>query len=131
MNTQLFRSLAALLAIFLFGCNQRQNNKPANPVVSSAPIEVGRPFTPVPQIPRPDISYGEGDCAPRFENGMRGTCINNQPCNGFGFKDANGKIQCACFDKVGGCETNMGCSLEQRRCVPLKQLDRKAPSNQR
>jgi hypothetical protein len=96
-------------------------------VISSGPIEAGRPIPEVAQLPRLDISYGEGDCGPRFANGMRGTCINGKPCNGFGFKDTNGNIQCACFDKVGGCEENTGCSLVRRRCVPLREIERSYP----
>ena len=60
-----------------------------------------------------------------------GTCINGKPCNRFGFKDADGKIQCACFEKVGCCEVNQGCSLQRRACVAQREIDRISPARQR
>ena len=118
-----------LLALFLCQCTERK--KSDYPVVSQVPIQPGQRLRQVPILPKLDISYGEGDCAPQYENGTRGTCINGKPCNGFGFKDADGKIQCACFEKIGGCEVNQGCSLQRRACVAQREIDRISPPRQR
>ena len=117
---------ACLFALLAAGCADR-NKAPEHPVLSPVPAKEGRLLTGAPQLPRVEVSYGEGDCAPRFQNGMRGTCINGQACNGFGFKGSDGVVQCACFERAGGCETNMACSLAERKCVPLKQLERMHP----
>lgn len=100
-------------------------------MVSPVAVQPGNPIAHVPLLPRLEVSYGEGDCAPRFENGMRGTCINGKACNGFGFKDATGNIQCACFEKIGGCEANTACSLQRRACVAQRDIDRISPAPQR
>jgi len=124
-------STACLLIFFLAACSKTPRDTSGNPVVSPVPVKKGEPLARVEQLPRVEVSYGEGDCAPRFANGMRGTCIAGKPCNGFGFKDASGKIQCACFDKVGGCEENTGCSLLRRKCVPMRELERTFPTKSR
>lgn len=130
LRSSVIASMLLVLAVFLCQCTQAQK-KSDYPVVSPVAIQPGKPLQQVPLLPRLDISYGEGDCAPRFENGMRGTCINGKPCNGFGFKDADGRIQCACFEKLGGCEANQGCSLQRRACVAQREIDRISPARQR
>lgn len=125
-RTCLFAFFLCALALSGVQCTRSQK-APANPVVSSQPVPIGKSFAPVAQLPRVEVSYGEGDCAPRLANGMRGTCINGKACNGFGFRGPNGQIQCACFDTVGGCGANEGCSLVHRRCEPVYRLDRAYP----
>src|SRR5438128_1369164 len=127
LNVWLTAGLLWLVAMILFDCSQKRDEAKQNPVVSPVPIQEGKPPAPVAQLPRVEVSNGEGDCAPRFPNGMRGTCIDNKPCNGFGFKAASGRIQCACFDKVGGCPENQICSLLRRACVPISDADRNSP----
>jgi hypothetical protein len=101
-----------------------QSNSVDYPSVSSAPLPSAAPFSPVPLLTPVVLYYGEGNCAPRFANGMRGTCINNQPCNGFGMKDANGSLSCACYEVKGGCPNGFICSAIERRCVPEGDEDR-------
>lgn len=78
------------------------------------------PFVPIPAVkpaPPPSIDYGRGNCAPRFADGSRGTCVNDKPCNGFGFREPNGSVVCKCFDQPA-CSEERICSLKQRQCVP-------------
>ena len=111
--------MMTLLTSQLVGCNSRKRaSVNANPVISSVPPSLPNPF-PSTVAPTPEeILYGEGDCAPRFAYGMRGTCINNKPCNGFGVKSKEGKVICECFGIRDGCPSETICSIMRRACVP-------------
>jgi hypothetical protein len=119
----------ALLLVLVFslldGCaGNKRREEPPNPSVASVSPPQGKPIQPPPEPPKVELFYGEGDCAPRFANGRRGTCINNQPCNGFGVKDASGKLECDCFGKRGGCEEGLVCSVRRRACVEPRDDDK-------
>lgn len=117
------RGLLACAAMLCAACAPLPPAGTAGGDVSSVPLAAGPAIQRVAPLPRVEIDYGEGDCGPRFSNGMRGTCINKQPCNGFGFKDAAGKLECACFDTKGGCPDTHVCSLRARACVAPSEAD--------
>ena len=77
--------------------------------------------------PRIELHYGEGACAPRLADGTLGTCINNRPCNGFGFSNPRGQIVCACYQTVGGCDDDSVCSIRKRSCVRQADIDLQRP----
>src|SRR5437764_8275025 len=86
--------------------------KPAAPFANA-------PFVPVPKgelKAPPQIDYGKGGCEPIFADGSKGTCINDRPCNGFGFRDPDGKLVCRCFDNPS-CNEGFVCSARWRTCV--------------
>ena len=60
----------------------------------------------------------EGDCAPRYKNGMLGACIAGKECRGFGVRDKNGKALCTCYGLKGGCGEGQRCDDEKLACVP-------------
>ena len=109
--------------LLIAGCAAGREPTSATSAVSPVPLAAERPLETVAPLPRVEIFYGEGDCAPRLPHGMRGTCIDNRPCNGFGFRDASGRIECACFATTGGCSEDQVCSLRARACVPAAQGD--------
>lgn len=73
------------------------------------------PAVPIPRLP-PVAS--EGGCEPRYRNGMVGSCINHQPCRGFGVRERDGSAQCICYIRRGGCNADERCSAEEGQCVP-------------
>jgi hypothetical protein len=58
-----------------------------------------------------------GDCAPKYAIGLRGSCINNKPCRGFGVVGEGGAPVCACFAKAGGCGETERCDVIKKVCV--------------
>ena len=70
-----------------------------------------------PAVNRP-IELGSGTCAPRYTDTLVGTCINEQPCRGFGERDERGALYCACFGRQQGCGETERCDLEKKACVP-------------
>lgn len=130
INTLVIRiALATLACCLTDGCalfrqsaDKQSGEKQA--VVSSVPLPSASPYERVQEQPPVELYYGEGDCAPKFANGMRGTCINNKPCNGFGVKDEKGNLECECFGVKGGCGEGMVCSVIKRACVPLFDAER-------
>ena len=64
----------------------------------------------------------EGDCAPRYKNGMLGACIAGKECRGFGVRDKNGKALCSCYGLIGGCGEGLRCDDEKLTCVPEGEL---------
>src|SRR5689334_14780844 len=118
----------ALVVLSAFGCPRISQKDSGHSVISPVPVEPGRPIEPA-QEPSPlELYYGEGDCGPRFPNGMRGTCINNKPCNGFGVKNEKGEMECECFGVKGGCAEGLICSAIKRACVPLSKADHVPPA---
>jgi hypothetical protein len=107
----------AFVFSLLGGCPSNKRQDQEHPSVASVSPQQGKPIQPPQEPPKVELFYGEGDCAPRFPNGMRGTCINNKPCSGFGVKDASGTLECDCFGVKGGCGEGLVCSARKRACV--------------
>ena len=109
--------LVALAFSLSGGCTSGKRDDREHPSVASVSPQPAKRIEP-PQEPKEvELFYGEGDCGPRFPNGMRGTCINNKPCSGFGVKDASGNLECDCFGVKGGCSEGKVCSVRKRSCV--------------
>jgi hypothetical protein len=70
------------------------------------------------------FEYGSGGCERTYAHGGKGTCINNEPCNGFGIRDSAGKLQCACFKVNGGCTEDSACNVRRYACLPKFDLQR-------
>ena len=101
------------------GCSRQGKSgeeKRPSPVAQDAPV-----FQPLPQAsPAPvrERVASQGDCAPQYKVGGKGTCINNQPCRGFGVKAENGGAVCTCYGKDGGCGEGQRCDTRRLACVP-------------
>jgi hypothetical protein len=117
-------AIALLLAALatLLSCSGRKpagEEKKASPVAQSSPH-----LQPVPAVPPAPVRArvpSQGDCAPRYANGGKGTCINNQPCRGFGVRAENGSAVCTCFGRDGGCQEGQRCDPMRLACVPEKE----------
>lgn len=121
-------ALPGLVVVLFVGCATAAPPATTESAVSSAPLTPAQPVERLAPLPRVEVEYGEGDCAPRYANGARGTCINSQPCNGFGFRDASGRLECACFAANGGCPDGQACSVRTRACVSPQDADiKRAP----
>lgn len=70
------------------------------------------------------FEFGGGGCERTYAHGGKGTCINNAPCNGFGFRDSSGNLQCACFKVAGGCSEDSACDVRRYACVQRVDLQR-------
>jgi len=66
-----------------------------------------------------------GQCGPRYLHGGLGTCVNNQPCRGFGVEDEKGQVLCSCYGDIGGCGAGQRCDDRKLTCV----LDEEPPFN--
>jgi hypothetical protein len=106
-------------AATLVGCSGRQpasDRSQVSPVAQNAPkmqpIPAVAPAKALPRVP------SQGDCAPRYANGGRGMCINNQPCRGFGVRTENGSAACTCYGLDGGCKEGQRCDAMVLACVP-------------
>src|SRR5262249_28511800 len=118
----LFLAASSLIGYGPASPSKGQSQEKAMPT-SPVPIAKDKPIRGAKPAPPPELFYGEGDCAPRFPNGMHGTCINNEPCNGFGMRSQKGEIECSCFGVRGGCEEGLICSRRYQACVPPQQAD--------
>jgi hypothetical protein len=127
-NLRRLLGIALLLAISGVGLNcshSRQqaasdDQKKPEPVSETAPrFEPMRRTAPVVTSTEPVASVG--DCAPKYANGLHGSCINNQPCRGFGALDEKGKAVCSCYAKAGGCGERERCDAIKKACVPEKE----------
>jgi len=111
-------ALACAAAIPMVSCSQRSDNaKQAEPVSRTPPILQPLPTPTRAVVARPPVP-SEGDCAPHYAKGGRGTCINNQPCRGFGVSAENGNAVCSCFGRDGGCGDGQRCDPKKLTCVP-------------
>jgi hypothetical protein len=105
----------------ILSCSRHQSprdQKQVDPISQTAPQ-----FKPIPRpalLPRATLVASSGDCAPKYANGWVGSCINNQPCRGFGVLGENGKAECACFARTGGCGPGDRCDWMKKACVPEK-----------
>ena len=67
--------LVALAFSLSGGCTSGKRDDREHPSVASVSPQSAKRIEP-PQEPKEvELFYGEGDCGPRFPNGMRGTCI--------------------------------------------------------
>jgi hypothetical protein len=111
-------ALASAGAISIASCSQRDGNEKQVAPVSRTPPKLEPMRTAArPLVARPRVA-SEGDCAPRYAKGGRGTCINNQPCRGFGVRAESGAAVCICFAREGGCGEGQRCDLKKMACVP-------------
>jgi len=115
-------AIAVLLGGALVGCT---SSKPAGDERKVSPVaQSGPKLQPLPAVRpatvRPRVA-SEGDCAPRYASGGKGTCVNNQPCRGFGVLVENGKPVCTCYGRDGGCSEGQRCDALRLACVPEKE----------
>lgn len=68
-------------------------------------------------LPRLPAVASEGGCEPRYRNGLVGTCINHQPCRGFGVRESDGGASCVCYVKRSGCNADERCDAQEAQCV--------------
>ena len=121
-----------LLVLLLAGCflmtgcsrqerqSARDDQQKVEPVSATAPKFEPLPRT-APVVARATPVPSRGDCAPKYANGLQGTCINNQPCRGFGIMGEKGRAVCSCFAKAGGCSQDERCDAIKKACVPEKE----------
>ena len=116
--------LAAAALCFAFaGCSkepQPSKEPQVSPVAQTGPQLEPLPPTPTPKPLRARVA-SEGDCAPRYPGGGQGTCINNQPCRGYGERNPDGKAVCTCYGLDGGCAEGLRCDNQRLKCVPEKE----------
>lgn len=116
-------SLAAALLLMAWlvcpACSRGETDEEPNiePVTQTPPRVEPLPQPSAIQVDAPAVA-SEGDCAPRYANGLIGTCINGQPCRGFGTRDDKGEAACSCFGLAGGCDPDFRCDPIKKRCVP-------------
>jgi len=108
-----------LLLAMLPACSEKKEAKQEqrpSPVAQNGPtLQPVRQLAPVAVRERVP---SQGDCAPRYKVGGTGSCINNQPCRGFGVKGANGSAICTCYGRDGGCGEGQRCDARRLACVP-------------
>ena len=128
MAARLVGMVAVLAAtMILGGCSQRgaprgdrdQSGQRIEDASSVRPnpeaLQQMREPTLVLRLPRVE---SVGDCAPRYKTGQMGSCINGQPCRGFGVRDEAGQVFCTCYGQVGGCPDTERCDDRRLTCVP-------------
>lgn len=103
---------------------QEQPKEPAGmKAVSPTPPAPGRPLARVETFPNLEIVASQGDCAPTYAHGTKGSCINSKPCRGFGMRAATGAVECRCWAKAEGCSEHERCDIVAKRCVPDDKTD--------
>jgi hypothetical protein len=114
--------LMATCSVVIGSSCQRSSRevKKVDPISQTPPKLQPLPRT-APVIASAQPVPSQGNCAPRYANGLHGTCINNQPCRGFGVVGQDGKPVCACYAKVGGCNEGERCDALKKACVPEKE----------
>lgn len=120
IGKHLAHALLSIALAAIAGCAkqpQTSNGPQVSPVAQTGPKLEPLPPTPPPKPLRPRVA-SEGDCGPRYPNGDRGTCINNQPCRGYGERNPDGKAVCTCFGLDGGCAEGLRCDNQRLKCVP-------------
>jgi hypothetical protein len=117
----------ALLIAFglsmLTGCSRRApaDKEKVQPVTEQAPRLEPHSLPERVQVNAPAVA-SQGECAPRFKNGLTGTCINNQPCRGFGVLNDKHQAECSCYGLGGGCQEGQRCDTIRKSCVPEDEL---------
>jgi hypothetical protein len=113
--------MMACMAVLNGSCQRSSSEgKKVDPVSQTPPKLEPLPRT-APVLARATPVPSQGDCAPRYANGLHGTCINNQPCRGFGQLGPDGRPVCACYAKAGGCNEGQRCDVMKKACVPEKE----------
>ena len=125
IRMSLLRTLAVMLAwvalVAVVSCSpQSSDESKVEPVSQTPPKLTPMPAAVPPLVARPPVA-SEGDCAPRYANGSKGTCINNQPCRGFGVRADDGSAVCTCFGLDGGCREGQRCDPQKLACLPEKE----------
>lgn len=65
-----------------------------------------------------DVAIVGGACAPkRISKEAVTACIDERPCNGFGLRTPQGRVVCACFQVMGGCDAESFCHSGTRQCT--------------
>ena len=116
-------ALVCVVVLGMAGCTkqpQSDKEQQVDAVAETGPQLEPLPPTAPPKPRRPPVA-SQGDCAPRYPAGGRGTCINNQPCRGHGESNPDGKAVCTCFGLDGGCAEGQRCDNERGRCVSEKE----------
>jgi hypothetical protein len=109
----------ACFAMMTCSPQQSSDEKKVDPVSQTRPKL--KPIIKVPPVvARPRVA-SEGDCAPVYASGLKGTCINGQPCRGFGVRGDDGGALCTCFGRDGGCQEGQRCDAQKLACVPEKE----------
>ena len=82
-------------------------------------ISKSRPMEPN-ALEKFDVAVVGGSCAPK-KQAKRAVvaCVNDRPCNGVGLRLPNGSIECACFERRGGCDADSFCDDRTRRCLKV------------
>lgn len=103
---------------------QEQPKEPAGmKAISPTPPAPGRPLVRAEPFPNLEIVASQGDCAPTYANGSRGSCINSKPCRGYGMRELTGAVACRCWAKADGCSERERCDIIAKRCVPDDKTD--------
>jgi hypothetical protein len=119
-------TLALALGVFP-DCSLRPTSKEPADKKQVQPVSEQPPQL-VPQaIPDPMLAIqtpvaSQGDCAPRYKNGLTGNCINNQPCRGFGVLNDKNNAECSCYGIAGGCQEAKRCDAIRKSCVPEEEM---------
>lgn len=120
--------LAVLIPSLLWGCATERPALELEREASASPKQVAekqsaisRPREMAPNaLEKYDVAVIGGSCAPK-KPAKRAVvaCVNDRPCNGVGLRLPNGAIECACFERRGGCDADSFCDDRTRRCVKL------------
>jgi len=105
------------------GCSRRPpaDKEKVQPVTDKVPKMEPQHLPERVEVNAPAVS-SKGDCAPRFKNGLTGSCINNQPCRGFGVLNEKHQAVCSCYGLVGGCKEGQRCDTIRKICVMEEDL---------
>lgn len=125
MNRMCAVTVGLLIAFgsMLPGCSRRNpaDKEKVQSVTEQAPELQPQSLPERVQVNAPAVA-SKGDCAPRFKNGLTGTCINDQPCRGFGVLNEKHQAVCSCYGLVGGCQVGERCDTIHKNCVPEEEL---------
>lgn len=116
-----------LLLAFTLGTVPGCSRRPPADKEKVQPVSEQRPHLEPQSIParvqpnEPPVA-SQGDCAPRYKNGLTGTCINNQACRGFGVLNEKKVAECSCYGIVGGCQAGQRCDAIRKTCVPEEEM---------
>jgi hypothetical protein len=119
-------TLGLLLALSLglcSGCSRRapEDKEKVQPVSEQAP-RLEPHSLPVSVLVNAPAVASKGDCAPRYKNGLIGSCINNRACRGFGILNDKRQAECSCYGIAGGCQAGQRCDTIRKSCVPEEEL---------
>lgn len=128
MTTSKFATKVALAALLMavfsvtWGCSRserpsaRDDAKQVDPISETAPKFEPMPRT-APVVAQATLVASVGECAPKYANGLHGSCVNNQACRGIGVLNEKGQVVCSCFGKAA-CGEKERCDAIKKSCVP-------------